>query len=32
MRVEIGSQIHDDSVGEAESVQDITDEADHSIC
>jgi hypothetical protein len=32
MQVEIGSQIHDDSVVEAESVQDITDEANHSIC
>jgi hypothetical protein len=32
MRVEIGSQIRDDSVGEAESVQDVTDEANHSMC
>jgi hypothetical protein len=32
MRVKIGSQVHDDSVGEAESVQDVTDEANHSIC
>jgi hypothetical protein len=31
MRVELGSQIHDESVGEAESVQDVADEADHSI-
>jgi hypothetical protein len=32
MRVEIEYQICDDSVGEAESVQDVADEADHSIC
>jgi hypothetical protein len=32
MRVEIGSQIRDDSVGKAELVQDVTNEANHSIC
>jgi hypothetical protein len=32
MRVEIGSQIRDDSVEEAELVQDIADEANHLIC
>jgi hypothetical protein len=32
MRVEIGSQIHDDSVGKSESLQDVADEANHSIC
>jgi hypothetical protein len=32
MRVEIGSQIRDDSVGEAESVQNVADGVDHSIC
>jgi hypothetical protein len=32
MRVQIGSQIHDDSVGKAKSVQDVADEANHSIC
>jgi hypothetical protein len=31
MRVEIGSQIRDDGVGEAELVQDVIDEANHSI-
>jgi hypothetical protein len=31
MQVEIGSQVCDDSVGEAKSVQDVTDEANHSI-
>jgi hypothetical protein len=31
MRVEIGSQVRDDSVGEAESMQDVIDEANHSI-
>jgi hypothetical protein len=29
--VEIGSQIRDDSIGKAESVQDVADEANHSI-
>jgi hypothetical protein len=32
MRVEIGSQVRDDGVGEADSVQDVTNEANHSIC
>jgi lactate dehydrogenase-like 2-hydroxyacid dehydrogenase len=32
MRVEIGSQVHDDSVGEAKSVQDVANQANHSIC
>jgi hypothetical protein len=32
MRVEIGSQVCDDSVGKAELVQDVADEANHSIC
>jgi hypothetical protein len=32
MRVEIGSQVRDDGVGEAESVQDVANEANHSIC
>jgi hypothetical protein len=32
MRVEIGSQVRDDSVGEAETMQDVADEANHSIC
>jgi hypothetical protein len=32
IRVEIGSQIQDDSVGEAESMQDIIDETEYSIC
>jgi hypothetical protein len=32
MRVEIGSLVRDDGVGEAESVQDVADEANHSIC
>jgi hypothetical protein len=34
MPMEIGSQVRDDSVGEAkaESVQDVIDEANHSIC
>jgi hypothetical protein len=31
MRVEIGSQISDDSVGKTESVQDVANEANHSI-
>jgi hypothetical protein len=32
MRVEIGSEIRDDGVGKVESVQDVADEANHSIC
>jgi hypothetical protein len=32
MRVEIGSQIRDDGVGKAESVQDVADEANNLIC
>jgi hypothetical protein len=32
MRVEIGSQVCDYSFGEAESVQDVADEANHLIC
>jgi hypothetical protein len=32
MRVEIGSQVCDDCVGEAEIMQDVVDEANHSIC
>jgi hypothetical protein len=32
MGVEIGYQILDDSVGEAKLVQDVADEANHSIC
>jgi hypothetical protein len=31
MRVEIGSQVHDDGVEEAKMVQDVVDEADHLI-
>jgi hypothetical protein len=31
MRVEIGSLIHDDSVGKIKSVQYVTHEANHSI-
>jgi hypothetical protein len=31
MRVEIGSQVCDDGVGEAKTMQDVTDEANHSI-
>jgi hypothetical protein len=31
MRVEIGSQICDDGVGEAETVRDVIGEANHSI-
>jgi hypothetical protein len=31
-RVEIGSQVRDDSVVEAELVQDVANEANHSIC
>jgi hypothetical protein len=31
MRVEIRSQILDDSIGEAKAVQDVADEADYSI-
>jgi hypothetical protein len=31
MRVEIGSQVRDDSVWEAESMQHVADEANHSI-
>jgi hypothetical protein len=31
MQVEIGSQVRDDGVGEAKTVQDIVDEANHSI-
>jgi hypothetical protein len=32
MRVEIGSQICDNGVGEAKAVKDVTDESNHSIC
>jgi hypothetical protein len=32
MRVKIGSYVHDDSFGEAELVQDVANEANHSIC
>jgi hypothetical protein len=32
MRVEIGSQVRDDGVQEAKTVQDVVDEANHSIC
>jgi hypothetical protein len=32
MRVEIGSQIHRDSVGKVELVQDVANEANHLIC
>jgi hypothetical protein len=32
VRVEVGSKICNYSVGEAEWVQDVTDQADHSIC
>jgi hypothetical protein len=32
MRVEVGAQVRDDGVGEAKIVQDVADEANHSIC
>jgi hypothetical protein len=32
MRVEIGSQVGDDGVGEAETMQDVAHEANRSIC
>jgi hypothetical protein len=32
MCVEIGSQVRDGGVGEAKMVQDVADEANHSIC
>jgi hypothetical protein len=32
MRMEIGSQVHNDGVGEAKMVQDVADEGNYSIC
>jgi hypothetical protein len=32
MRVKIGTQVHVDGVGEEKMVQDVADEANHSIC